>query len=133
MKYSLLLFFVFIFSAFKTAGANTLPVNEKAAKTERLIRNLIPDSTDYSGEEPDNVSGENKRVIAAILAFPLPFGVLGLHRIYLGTDAWVPVAYVVTLGGFGVLSLIDFIYIIAASDEAFEALSHNGQLFVWVK
>ena len=26
-----------------------------------------------------------KKVLGAVLAFPLPFGVIGLHRIYLGT------------------------------------------------
>ena len=37
---------------------------------------------------------ENKKVIAAILAFPFPFGMLGLHRIYLGTKPYMPFAYI---------------------------------------
>jgi TM2 domain-containing membrane protein YozV len=76
---------------------------------------------------------ENKRLIAAILAFPLPFGIMGLHRIYLGTAPWVPFAYFITAGGFGGLALIDFIYIISCSDEEFAALDHNEKLFFWVK
>lgn len=100
---------------------------------QEKILQLLPDSVSDSARDTVKTSHENKRLIAALLAFPLPFGVLGLHRIYLGTDPWVPVAYFVTLGGFGVLSLIDFIYIITTSDEEFEALSHNGKLFVWVK
>lgn len=133
MKYPVFLFLFSLFLFGKTAGANTLPLNGGFGKTKTLVSISLPDSASSVPKDPAKVSGENKRAIAAILAFPVPFGVLGLHRIYLGTDAWVPVAYVVTLGGFGMLSLIDFIYILAATDEQFEALSHNGKLFVWVK
>src|SRR6185503_9682570 len=41
---------------------------------------------------------ENKRAIAAVLAFPFPFGILGLHRIYLGTKPYMPFVYLGTLG-----------------------------------
>ncbi|MBI3510295.1 MAG: TM2 domain-containing protein [Bacteroidetes bacterium] len=76
---------------------------------------------------------ENKKLIAAILAFPVPFGVLGLHRIYLGTDPWVPVAYMLTLGGAGIISMIDFIEIVSADDATLQSFEHNGKFFMWVK
>jgi TM2 domain-containing membrane protein YozV len=78
-------------------------------------------------------STENMRFIAALLAFPAPFGALGLHRIYLGTAPWVPVIYTVTLGGAGVVALADFVYIIFCSDEEFEALKKNQNVFLWYK
>ncbi|HQQ93598.1 MAG TPA: NINE protein [Bacteroidia bacterium] len=73
----------------------------------------------------------NKKLIAAVLAFPFPFGIVGLHRIYLGTAAYVPVVYIGTLGGvFGVLPLIDFIAILIEKD-----INHyiwNNKVFMWM-
>src|ERR1041385_5302802 len=42
--------------------------------------------------------GDHNRRVAAVLAFPV-FGIVGLHRIYLGTKPYVPVVYAATLGG----------------------------------
>lgn len=74
----------------------------------------------------------NKRITAAVLAFPFPFGIVGLHRIYLGTKPYVPVAYIASLGGvFGILPFIDFCAI--AFDKDFEQYKNNGKVFMWVK
>lgn len=74
----------------------------------------------------------NRRIIAAILAFPFPFGIVGLHRIYLGTKPYVPVAYIASLGGiFGVLPLIDFF--VLAFDKDFEHYENNSKVMMWVK
>lgn len=74
----------------------------------------------------------NKRITAAVLAFPFPFGIVGLHRIYLGTKPYVPVAYIASLGGgFGILPLIDFFVI--TFDKNFDHYRDNGKVFMWVK
>lgn len=74
---------------------------------------------------------KNKRITAAILAFPFPFGIVGLHRIYLGTAPYVPVAYIASLGGiFGVLPFIDFCVLILDKDEA--RYKDNKKVFMWV-
>lgn len=74
----------------------------------------------------------NQRIISAALAFPFPFGIVGLHRIFLGTKPHVPVAYIATFGGiFGLLPLIDFFVIIL--DKDFERYQQNGQVFMWIK
>lgn len=73
-----------------------------------------------------------RKLTAAILAFPFPFGIVGLHRIYLGTKPYVPVVYIATLGGvFGVLPLIDFFAIIF--DKDFDSYNENGKVLMWVK
>ena len=73
----------------------------------------------------------SKRVKSAILAFPFPFGMVGLHRIYLGAKPYVPVAYIATLGGvFGILPLIDFCTILFHKD--FDHYQSNGQVFMWI-
>ncbi|MES2678929.1 MAG: TM2 domain-containing protein [Bacteroidota bacterium] len=74
---------------------------------------------------------KKKQVIAALLAFPLPFGIVGLHRIYLGCAPYVPVAYIASLGGmFGVLPLIDFCVLLLNKDT--DSYSNNKKIFMWV-
>jgi TM2 domain-containing membrane protein YozV len=73
-----------------------------------------------------------KKLTAALLAFPFPFGIVGLHRIYLGTKPYVPVAYIASLGGvFGILPLIDFFVILF--DKDFEHYENNGKVFMWIR
>lgn len=72
-----------------------------------------------------------KKITAAILAFPLPFGIVGLHRIYLGCAPYVPVVYIASLGGaFGLLPLIDFCAILR--DKTTEEFNNNKKVFMWV-
>jgi TM2 domain-containing membrane protein YozV len=74
---------------------------------------------------------KNKKITAAILAFPLPFGIVGLHRIYLGSAPYVPVVYIASLGGaFGILPLIDFCAILLDKDT--EAFVNNKKVFMWI-
>ena len=74
----------------------------------------------------------NKKITAAVLAFPFPFGIVGLHRIYLGTKPYVPVAYIASLGGvFGILPFIDFCTITFNKD--FDQYRDNGKVFMWIK
>ncbi len=74
----------------------------------------------------------NRRIIATLLAFPFPFGIVGLHRIYLGTKPYVPVAYIASLGGIlGVFPLIDFFVLIF--DKDFEQYENNTKVMMWVK
>lgn len=72
-----------------------------------------------------------KRTIASALAFPLPFGLLGIHRIYLGTKPYIPLIYVGTLGGCaGILPLIDFVNLVSHKDISnYQA---NPRIFMWV-
>lgn len=75
--------------------------------------------------------GKNKKLIAALLAFPFPFGIVGLHRIYLGTSPHVPLVYIATLGGgFGLIPLIDFIAILFEKD--IEHYINNNKVFMWI-
>lgn len=74
---------------------------------------------------------KGKKVIATLLAFPLPFGIVGLHRIYLGSAPYVPVVYIATLGGvFGVLPFIDFCVLLAAKKT--DPYINNDKIFMWV-
>lgn len=84
--------------------------------------------------DTSNHEFRKEKLIAAVLAFPIPFGFCGLHRIYLGSEPWVPVAYLVTGGGgFGILPLIDFIAIVTADEKRFHEYENNPNFFMWVR
>jgi len=75
---------------------------------------------------------KNKKIIATALAFPFPFGIVGLHRIYLGTAPHVPVVYIGTVGGgLGILPFIDFCVLLL--DKDFERFNNNNKVFMWVR
>lgn len=78
--------------------------------------------------------GENSKLIGTLLAIPFPFGIIGMHRIYLGCPPWVPIVYLVSFGGcFGILPLIDCIMIATADDQKLEEQYRNStKLFMWV-
>lgn len=77
---------------------------------------------------------KNKKLTAALLAFPLPFGIVGLHRIYLGSAPYVPVVYIATFGGIlGLLPLIDFCTILLDKNKNMEDFSNNKKVFMWIK
>lgn len=74
---------------------------------------------------------KNKKITAAVLAFPFPFGIVGLHRIYLGTAPYVPVVYIGTFGGaLGILPFIDFC--VLALDKDIDRFIENKKVLMWV-
>ncbi len=73
------------------------------------------------------------RLIAALLAFPVPFGIFGAHRMYLHSSAKVPLLYIATFGGgLGILPFIDFVLILLNKDIHLNYTS-NSHLFMWRK
>lgn len=74
----------------------------------------------------------NRRLTAALIAFPFPFGIVGLHRIYLGCAPYVPVVYIASLGGaFGLLPLIDCVVLLA--DKNLSRYENNASVFMWIR
>ncbi len=75
---------------------------------------------------------KSKKIIAAVLAFPLPFGILGLHRIFLGTKPYIPFVYIGTIGGcLFILPILDFIALLSADEETFKRFENNPRVFMW--
>lgn len=139
----LLILFLFCFSI----GYSRIVALTKT-DTLLLVNTTIPSDTASNGILTNSIAtldsnakdsvvivknSKNKKTIAAILAFPLPFGVLGLHRVFLGTRPYMPFAYLGTLGGcFGVLPLIDFINILVSDKETYTKFENNPKVFMWV-
>jgi TM2 domain-containing membrane protein YozV len=93
-----------------------------AAEAEKMLIHRFPEMTE----------AKRKKIIAAMLAFPFPFGFMGAHRVLLGCKPWVPVVYVATFGGcFGLLPMLDFIAIVCSKD--IEQYENNPNVFMWLK
>jgi len=70
---------------------------------------------------------ENPRLVAICLDITL--GLFGMHRMYLGTELFVPIAYTFTIGGGCVLWLADLIVLITAKD--IQPFINNPKMFMW--
>lgn len=71
-----------------------------------------------------------KKIIATLLAFPLPCGIIGLHRVYLGTKPYVPLVYIATIGGaVGIVPFIDFIVLLLEKDIS--KYENNPNIIMW--
>ncbi len=73
---------------------------------------------------------KRKKIIATLLAFPVPFGILGLHRIYLGTQPFVPLVYIGTIGGVLILPFVDFCVLLL--DKDISRFENNPHIFMWI-
>ena len=63
--------------------------------------------------------GDSNQIIAVLLAFFL--GVIGLHRVYLGSSPLMILWYIISFGGiFGILPLVDFIRLIIQGTSHYE-------------
>lgn len=132
----LLTAFVFFFFHSNAIPSDLLIIN---GEDTVLVRSMMIENAEVSNKErPFPVleimkvkRKRNKRITAAVLAFPIPFGIVGLHRIYLGTAPYVPVVYVASLGGvLGILPFIDFCVLIL--DKEADRYLNNKKVFMWV-
>jgi TM2 domain-containing membrane protein YozV len=72
---------------------------------------------------------ENRRAVAIILNITL--GMLGVHRLYLGTKPWVPAVYLFTFGGgFFMLPFVDLVFLIANKDIS--RFENNPRVLMWL-
>ncbi len=79
-----------------------------------------------------SLTDKRKKLLSAICAFPFPFGMIGLHRIYLGSAPYVPLIYIASLGGaLGILPFIDFMVILFKKDIS--PYQNNSSVFMWVE
>lgn len=75
------------------------------------------------------ILAENRRAVAIILNLTL--GMLGVHRLYLGTKPWVPAVYLFTFGGgFFVLPFIDLVFLISNRDIS--RFENNPRVLMWL-
>jgi TM2 domain-containing membrane protein YozV len=144
MRFSLLILFISLFKChlsaielstnkkFSTTHFNGLFKTRSYIQTSFVNHSLLNKRPSPLFRRFHDKQKRNQKITAAVLAFPFPFGIVGLHRIYLGCPPYVPVVYIATLGGvFGALPLIDFFVIVI--DKNTENYVNNQQVFMWIK
>jgi TM2 domain-containing membrane protein YozV len=129
--------FLFLWCAF-VFMANAYAKNYDASKDPGVYKAIKKPAGTSKFLFTDTLNGrkvvyhKKHRFFAAILAFP-PFGLFGLHRIYMHTALEVPLVYMATFGGaFGILPFIDFVLILLNKDIHLNYTS-NPHLFMWQK
>lgn len=138
MRKSVILFLCIIGCHITSVKGNSINFPENRKGGIAVIQAIDIPVLEVASTFPDSLKKDTiiyrkkHRVIAAILAFP-PFGLFGLHRIYMHTSPQVPFIYIVTAGGlFGVLPFIDFVLILLNKDIHLTYTS-NPHLFMWQK
>lgn len=98
------------FDAVQTADAATVPFSTAGGQ-----------ATLASSKEP---------IVAFLLAWFL--GTLGIHRFYMGTATLTGVGYILTLGGCGIVALIDWIMLLmGVIDKDISKYVNNPKFFMW--
>jgi TM2 domain-containing membrane protein YozV len=134
--------FLSVFSLFiLLIGTSKASISQSGAVLENLNR-LIINQSELAAQEVklpsakkiklitllQNATVENKKVTAAILTLTL--GMLGVHRIYLGTAPYIPAVYLFTFGGgFFVLPIIDLVMILTTNDIT--KFENNNKILMW--
>jgi TM2 domain-containing membrane protein YozV len=132
-----IIFIIFIICSAKLCASNLHESLTVYAIEGNEVKSFVNNNATFKKPNPIWFSLKKKRknrkkVIAVVLAFPLPFGVIGLHRIYLGTKPYVPLVYMGTIGGaFGILPFIDFCVLLLDKDT--EHYKENSHIFMWIE
>lgn len=118
------------------AGEFAEEAKEKAKETFEDVKESASEFADSAKETFDNVTGDNKKVLAGILAIVL--GPLGIHKFILGYNKEGIILLVVTFvlgfitcglgaGLTGLIGLIEGIIYLTKSDEEFYNTYQVGQ------
>ncbi len=90
----------FAFAAFPVENATSNAPTQQTTTVEKSKNELTSPAAAGSGKS---------QIVAAVLCFFI--GIIGIHRFYLGYT-WQGIVQILTLGGLGLWTLIDFIRIL---------------------
>lgn len=129
------------------ANAATFPkatenVNSEYVVNDQQVDALFANSTEVSlqSNEAMNVfaaennqaafkAGGSKNALTAIL-LDVFLGYLGVHRMYLGTKTMTWIGYILTCGGLGIVTTIDFVMLIVDFKDI-SKYEGNPKFFMW--
>jgi hypothetical protein len=122
LSFLLIIFFFFIFSAQATEN---LSLTEKELTVLIEFKETSPILILVVAQENSPVKFKRGKAIL----FTVFTGLFGGHRIYFGTHHRTPIIYSITLGGLGILPLVDLINIIFTKDLS--KFDNKTQIIMW--
>jgi hypothetical protein len=125
MKLKIAFGFLFVMSTFFTK-AEGLSLNFQDSIFTESNEIIIADDTTQL-----NKKTKRKHVRAKAIIFTILTGPLGGHRVYLRTRPGAPIVYALTLGGFGILPLVDLAHLIFKKDIS--SFEENPKIMMWSK
>ncbi len=139
----ILIFIALLFFTASYCSASRFELSEAAIETAFSKSSEMPANSFMVSEgmsmanstnpaEATLAKGGEKSAIAAFLICWF-IGSLGIHRIYLGTKAATVVAYILTCGGFGIVTLIDWIMLllVLVDDRDLDDFIDNPKFLMW--
>lgn len=117
--------FLFIMSTFFTKAEGRILNFQDSVFIENKAIIIANDSIHF------NKKVERKHVRAKAIIFTILTGPLGGHRVYLRTRPGAPIVYALTLGGFGILPLVDLAHLIFKKDIS--SFEENPKIMMWTK
>lgn len=120
---------VILFAVYLCAASSRCTAQDHTVELG-LMGSLLFNNSDEGKLVPAQwlAKSENPRLVA--IALDISLGLFGMHRLYLGTDVKVPIAYTLTFGGGGVLWLADLVMLIATPDIT--PYMNNPHFFMWI-
>ena len=127
MKYFLLLFILTLFCFVAKANDNLALTRSELLVLAELENNQELNFFVYDEAYEEKTPVKFKRGKAIL--FTVFTGLFGGHRIYFGTHHRTPIIYSVTLGGLGILPLVDLVNIIFTKDLS--KFDNKTQIIMW--
>lgn len=121
--------FIFITTFFLSINCSLL-ANNQLTFTQDSLFNSQQNELKLSSKNDLSLK-ERKHVRVKAIIFTLLTGPLGGHRVYLGTRPGAPIIYSVTLGGFGILPLVDLAHLLFKKDIS--SFEKNPKIMMWTK
>lgn len=134
MKKLLLTLAVALF-AICSVSANNYTANDAAidALVNNSVEMVMMAEADMAPAAPAAayVAAGKNPVIAAVLGWCV--GWCGVHRYYLGTAPWMVLPYLLTGGGFGIVCVVDAVFLTldALEDRINPAYLNNERIIMW--
>jgi len=126
-----ILFVSFLLLFFNVKAANEIYTNDNQLDKTLTNSELCSSKDSSQLVNTDTVPHEVKFKRGKAILFTIFTGFLGGHRIYLGTHQRTPIIYSATLGGLGILPIIDLIHIIFTKNLS--VYENKTQIIMWAK
>ncbi|MCO6499390.1 MAG: TM2 domain-containing protein [Vicingus serpentipes] len=126
-----LVVFLLMFYRVSMKAAATFHIHIDQPVIEMINQRLFTEDSSEQVIGIDSIAPVVKFKRGKAILFTIFTGFLGGHRIYLGTHQRTPILYSVTLGGLGILPVIDLIHLVFTKDLT--VFENKTQIIMWSK